>query len=198
MIKLIWKLFGKKLREYYISEENNPIELKELLFAFTTKKKYYRFPAHITLPVSRYGKLQEYLMYMSARLTAENIDLLIDKGIDIIEKGIQNDHGASKVTAILHQLKDRNDKVIPHQLIYNYLAVQFVREDEDPQVFNNQIHMEKVDDLMANSDNRFFFHLPELKKLFDLTTMSETEWEQYVNESVLQQKILKETLEIYS
>lgn len=198
MIKLLWKLFGKQLKAFYLSEQNTPVTLKELSYAFSTEKKYYRFPSSMALPVPRYGKLQEYLMYMSARLTAENIDLLINKGIEVIENGIKNDNGASKVAAILHQLGDRNDKIIPHQLIYNFLAVQYVREDEDPKVFNNEIHMEKVDDLMANSDNSFFFRLPELKKLLNLTTMSETEWKTYVSESESQQAILKSVLKIYS
>lgn len=198
MIKLLWKLFHKQLKEFYLSEQNTPVTLKELSYAFSTSKKYYRFPSNMAMPTSRYGKLQEYLMYMSARLTAENIDLLINKGIEIIEKGIENDNGASKVAAILYQLGDRNDKIIPHQLIYNYLAVLYVREDEDPKIFNNEIHMQKVDDLMANSDNSFFFRLPELRKLFDLTTMSESEWQTYVSGSESQQRILKEVLKIYS
>lgn len=198
MIKLLWKLFGKRLKEFYISEQNTPVTLNELSFAFSTKKKYYRFPSGMALPVSRYGKLQEFLMYMSARLTPDNIDLLINKAIEVIDKGIENDSGASKVAAILYQLKDRKDKIIPHQLVYNYLAVQFVREDEDPKVFNNQIHMEKVDDLMENCDNSFFFRLTELRSLFNLTIMSEQEWLTYVNESKLQQLLVKESLKIYS
>lgn len=198
MYKLLYKLLGDKLKPYFLFEQNTPIQLKELHFAFETYKKYYRFPSNMALPMSRFGKLQEFLMYMSARLTADNIDLLINKAHEIIEKGIENNHGASKVAAILYQLQDRKDKLIPQELIYNYLAVQLVREDEDPKLFNNQIHMEKVDDLMANSDNRFFFHLKELKTLLNLTTISEREWLQYAEQSDLQQEALKKSLEIYS
>lgn len=186
MYKLLWKWFGKGLLEYYRADHAKPVTHASLEYAFTDAKgkKYYRFPTSVSLPIERYGHLMKFITLLSARLTAENMDKILDKMLEIIQQGIGKDKNAAKVAALVYELKDRESWIVPAQLVYDILAVQYVREDERPDMFDNEIHMDKVtafkDDI---SKSEFFFRLPELAKLTGSILMSAEEWENYCRQS---------------
>lgn len=194
----MWKYWEKDLTAYYISSVNKPTTHTDLIYAFTDKKgkKYYTFPEKMALSVDRWGELQKYLTFMSSALTGEELDEMIDVADKALTEGLLQKKNASKIGAILHEIRQRRDMVIHTELVYNYLAVQYIREDELPDRFNNVIQMEKVDQF-KEEDNKFFFALPELKKLQDLFQMSEQEWIKYWKQSQMFQKAGKEAMKIY-
>ncbi len=202
MYKLIWKIFGKGLLSYYLKDQNKPKTHSDLTYAFTDQegKKYYRYPDQMNLPLERFNKLQEFHVWMSARLTPEQLDLLVDKGISIISKGIEQGNNAAKVTAILYQIKEREAMIVPHQLVLNMIAVQLVREDETPQAFDNDIQLEKVKAFMADAElhDTFFLTLPELRRLLNTYNISKGDWMKYSEESQKQEEVIKKSLEMYS
>ena len=201
MYKLLWKYFGKGLLKFYLADQNKPTKLSQLIYAFTdsTGNKYYHFPEHISLPLDRFGKMMEFLTLISSRLTLENLGLLCDKALEIIQDGIGKEKNAAKVAALIYQLKERKDWLVPHQLVYDVLCLQYIREDELPDTFSNEIHMQKVDCFMNEiCHNSFFLQMPELKKLLNSTIMSESEWTEYCRKSMEEDKVVKETLKILS
>lgn len=202
MYKILWRVLRKKLLPYFRAEQNAPVTHKDLSYAFTDYegKRYFRFPDPLNLPLPRHNKQSEYLMWMSARLTSENLTLLVDKGIELIEKGIKQGKNASAVAAILHQIKDRESKIVPHELVLNFLAVHYVREDEAVEEFNNEIQLQKVNAFLEDSKlaNNFFLTLPEWKKFTSITSLSRDDWERYLAESIQENEILQKSLEIYS
>jgi hypothetical protein len=171
-------------------------------FTDTNGKRYYEFTQQQAVPMARFEKLKTYIGYMQLRMTPENVDMLVDKAIQYITEGIGKDKNAARVAALIMELKGRKDLVVPAELIYNYIALLYVREDEYPGSFKTDIHMEKVDQLMKESRSAdpkcFFFHLKEWKRLFDSLTMSPTEWENYIEESTAQGDSLIERARIYS
>lgn len=201
-MRFIYNLLRKRLLPYYLAEQNKPVTHKDLEYAFTDHegKRYFRFPDALNLPLERYNKQAEYLQWMSARLTAENLTLLVDKALELIEKGIKQGKGASAVAAILYQIKSRQEKIIPHEIILNYMAVQYVREDENPVQFNNELHKQKVVAFKKDVEltNTFFLTLPEWRKFIKSTSISKEEWASYLEESLKENKILQESLKIYS
>ncbi len=200
--KYIWKWFKKPLTAYYVSAQNNPMQLADLEYAFTTTNgtRYYRFPNGIQLPMERYAKLQQYMVWISSALDGTELGSLLDLADKAIVKGLEDTKEAARVAAIIGQIRDRNNKIHHIELMYNYLAVQFVREDEAPTVFNNQIQMEKVMEFRedAETQNQFFFLLPEYKKLIDLLNMSEGEWTTYLEVFQAETEKLSASLRILS
>jgi hypothetical protein len=201
-MKLVYRILRKSLLKHFLAEQNKPTTHKDLSYAFTDNegKKYFRFADGLTLPLERFNKLQEFQMWMSARLTGENLQKLIDKALEIIQEGIGKNKGAAKVSAILYQIKERQDKIVPHELVLNIIACQLVREDESPSTFNPAIHRQKVLKFKEDAElnNNFFLRLPELKTLYNLTTISQIDWTQYMEESMQENEIIKEALKIYS
>jgi len=87
--------------------------------------------------------------------------------------------------------------VIHTDLLYNFLAVQWVREDEHPELFDATIHDEKVRQFKnetATGNSYFFFRQPELKRLNELWNFTENEWTQYWNESQQRQQFMQMAL----
>lgn len=197
--KLLWKWFGKQLLKEYLSEQNKPLTLAKLSYAFTdcNGKKYYSFPKDMALPLDRYGQLIKYLSFLSARMTPAQMDKIIDAALELIQQGIGKDKNAAKVAALLYELRDRERLIVPAQLVYDILAVQYVREDELPSEFDNEIHMQKVSAFMADSSKgEFFFLLPELKNLTSLSAISINEWAQYLEEDRKQDEQLNRILKV--
>ena len=199
-LKSIWKKNKDSFLQYYIDESGEKkIEKTNLEYRFhdSNGKIYYGFPESLPLPLERWGKLKDFLFYMNIGYSLDEYNEVID----VAEKNwisyIKTGKNAAKVGYVFQELRNRSRMLIHTELLYNYLAVQLVREDEDVSLFDSVIHNEKVSQFKkecAGGKHYFFFQKPELKKLHELWNFTKEEWNQYWNESEIQQKLLKESL----
>ena len=199
-LKSIWKKNKDSFLQYYIEESGEKkIEKTNLEYRFhdSNGKIYYGFPESLPLPLERWGKLKDFLFYMNIGYSLDEYNEVID----VAEKNwisyIKTGKNAAKVGYVFQELRNRSRMLIHTELLYNYLAVQLVREDEDVSLFDSVIHNEKVSQFKkecAGGKHYFFFQKPELKKLHELWNFTKEEWNQYWNESEIQQKLLKESL----
>lgn len=173
----------------------------ELEYGFTDldKKKYYRIPAQLALPIERYGKLQENLMWQSAGMTATEIKSLLALAETELENLVQGHKGAlSKVGFIIQEMKMRSEVVLHTELLYQFIAILYIREDEDMNHYNESIQQEKVDAfkrIVAEGGAYEFFQLPELSRVNQLLNLSQQEWEELWMNSIREQDRLKRTIE---
>ena len=194
MIKWIGKLFGNNQVVTSI-----PHSKLEPCFTDSNGRRYFKFPEAMSLPIERFGKLQEFMMWMSAGLTSSELDLLLDEADKALTAGLTTGKNASKVGFILTQIRERKNMVIHTELLYNFLAVQVIRDDEPTEYFNNSIHLEKIEQFKretADGKTYDFFLNIGLKKLNDLFNMSEAEWNRFWGESLEAQRILQEAVKI--
>lgn len=159
-------------------------------------KKYYSFPESLALPLERLGKVEEYLQWITSGLTGDTVEMFCDEMDKLLSDGLKTGKNAAKIGLLLSEIRERKNMAIPVELMYNLLAVQIIREDENPEVFNNQIHLEKIIALKELNDQTggFFFGLKELKKLQDLFNMSPEKWSEYWENSITQHRIKLEAL----
>lgn len=198
----LWKLHREDFLKI-LSAERKPLHLTSLSYAFVDSngKKYFRFPKDVTLPGERFGKLNEYVTFISKGLTAEE-DILLDESIErLLEAGIgKSQKNVSAIGAILQERKKRRSLVIHTELLYNLMAVQLIREDESTESFDNDIQMQKVmmfKQMTKEGSTYFFFQKQELNRLSNLSGMSQSEWDQYWEESLIQQKALPQALKLF-
>src|SRR3990167_10370512 len=196
MIKWIGKLFRRKKVITSI-----PHSKLELCFTDSCGCKYYKFPEAMSLPIERFGKLQEFMMWMSASLTPTEFDSLIDEGEKALMTCMTDKKGFSKIGYIFTMMRERREMVIHTELLYNFLAVQVIRQDEQAEHFNNAIHLEKIvqfkEETKDGKTYDFFLRIG-LKKLNDLFNMSEAEWMRFWGESLEAQRVLSEMVKIIS
>jgi len=200
-VKSIWEKHKKEFMQFFIEEANQKrIKNSDLEYRFHDQdgKVYFGYPDSLPLPLERWGKARDFLHWMNNGLSPAEFKEMIS----VAEKNwisyIKTGKNASKVGYIFEELKSRGDMTIHTELLYNYLAVQVVREDEDPIKFNSEIHQQKVEQFKKETqsgNHYFFFQQPELKRLHELWNFSQSEWEKYWTESQIKQRVLKETLQ---
>ena len=158
-----------------------------LLLAFNddSGNGYYKFPSGMEMPVLRIAKLQEFLMWLMRGASREEYLRAIGIAEAALQDGIKNPKSAAKIGFVLQELKNRSEMVIHDELFYNIIAVQLVRHDEDPTKFNNEIHLQKVEDLkeMDKKDDTFFLHIQEFLAVFNLSNVGRVELETLMNVS---------------
>lgn len=195
MIKLFWpkpekyyKHYKEEVKKLVALDQNVPFDIGSMEFTLydLLGKKYYSFPESTAIPMERLAKIEEFKVWMSCGLHAGSIELICEQMEKILSDGIKNGKGTAQIGLLISELRTRKEMSIPIELFYNYLAVQLVREDEKPEVFNNQIHLEKIVALqdMTKETGSFFFGLKELKMLRNWSDMSEDEWDSYWANSI--------------
>jgi hypothetical protein len=123
----------------------------------------------------------------------------------IVNSGLDNEvkKNSSKnigdLGMLIRELKERQKTFIPIEIYYAFLAIQLVREDENPHIFNNSVHNSKIAALMdLNEQNGgFFFGQKESKQLQSWLNMSEAEWNEYWQNSMEYHRIKLKALETY-
>lgn len=159
---------------------------------------YSRFPEQFALPVERYGKLQENLMWQSAGMTATEMLGLLNILEENLERLVNQEKGSLvKCGAIVQQMKMRAEMVVHTELLYHFLAILYIRDDEDPFKYSERIQLEKVSAFKEMSEGKEydFFQVPELRRANQLLSLSETEWNEFWDQSQQEQKNLKEVMD---
>ena len=202
MIRLFYKLFKRQILAIYSTEQSPRLDHAQLEKRLVDSNglQYYGFGNGVALPVERFGKLMEFMGYMAAGISGEELETIIDAGEKQLEEGLKKGKAASKIGFLFQAIKERKDMVLHTELMYNYLAIQLVREDEAPDVYNPARQAQKVDQFKLetkNGNSFFFFQQPELKRLNELLNLSEQEWAIFWEESKVKQEALQNMIEKY-
>ena len=201
--KQIWERHKQEFMQYFISEANGKrIKNTDLEYRFhdSDGKVYFGFTESLPLPLERWGKARDFLHWMNTGVSPDEFTELVNNAEKNWISYIKTGKNASKIGYIFEELKSRAQMTIHTELLYNYLAVQIVREDEDPLTFNAEIHSQKVEQFKketADGNHYFFFQQPELKRLHELWNFSQKDWERYWAESKLKQAVLKKALQTF-
>lgn len=173
----------------------------QLVYAFTHNGvAFYQWPEDISLPYIRMAKIQEYMLQISRAMSHDDANKLLDQADALITAGIQVGKNAVKLARIIYELRERESRLGDISMHYNYLASWYIRQDETPDQWNEQIHREKVE-LFKQSlkeQNSFFFQLKECVELCKLLNISTNQWSRLENESDIHNQVLKKLLELTS
>lgn len=184
------------------SRNRKPVTHAKLVKRYTDIKgqDYYAFPADMGLPLERLGELQRFMQYIGTGVSPKEMRLIMDALAKVMLSDMPDLEKKKRSGAIFHEYDKREEICIHTELYYNYLAVQWIRQDELPEVYDIDIQHEKVTQFKEEvklGGSYFFFQVPEFKKLNDLLRLSESEWNALWRESLTQQAILKEVLDLF-
>lgn len=183
------------LKQVHIESTNIKFDRKQMEFRYTglDGHTYFAFPDALGLPIERFGKMKYFLMWMSSGISPKEFTALLDKASQALSEGIKDPKNAAMIGMCIEEMRGRERLTLHTELLYNFLAVQWVRDDEDPLTYNNQIQLQKVDALKKETESGntyFFFQQKEIKLLSTLFRMSEIEWQKYWKESLSSQEYL--------
>ena len=186
-------LFKRKRKPKQVKQ----LRAKDLQFAFTDTEgvSYYHVNAQLGIGLDHYTKAMEFTMWMSAGMTATELHSLIDVG----EQANENLHAGKKgnlatIGWVFREMRLRANMVIHTELLYNFIACYYIREDEPLSEWIESIHNEKVEAFKKTVKERTayeFFQLPELINLTGISNMSPQEWNEHWNASIREQTNLQ-------
>lgn len=186
---MFYKLFEKGFLKYLHKKNGKAISKESLVFSFPDLdgNSYYKFPKELALPMVRLAKLQEYLQWLSAGVTGTELDKMLDNCETALMDGLKNNKGFAKIGFVLSELRDRKKMIIHDELFYNIIAVQIIRHDELPTVFNNQIQMEKVEAFrrLNETNDSFFLNINEYLIALNWSNITKDELMKVLNDSTI-------------
>ena len=172
---------------------SHPKGFENLEYAFTLDgRRYYRWASDTQMPLSRLKQLEVFLMHKFTGLLQGELNQFAVAIEQNQIKAIENRNNEQafvqymgNISALTHELKHRDNQTIRDQVLYDIVAISYVREDENPLRYANEIHREKVDTfmLLSHKVDPFFFRLPEVKHWLTMFDLSAANWERYLADS---------------
>lgn len=199
-LKQIWKDHREELLKLYAAEvpQGDKVSMEKALVDLDGKV-YYRFTGSSTIiPLERMGKMQDFLTMMSAGLDEKELTALIDVANGELALALAGKKAdVVKIGAVLSQIKERQQMILHDQLLWQFMAVQLIREDEPPSRFIQKIHDEKVEALQSlywEKSDTSLFQNPELKMLNDMLKCSPEDWELLLVNSIRERHRLQKMI----
>lgn len=205
-----------ELKRFFASKQSQPLQLASLekWFLSVDGKQFYKFPKLMSLPIPRLSVLKGFYSWLGAAISEGEMIKVIEsmkEFNDSVTKKIKETTTFGelitlvldervKFSGLIHHLEERQKMVMHDELIINIIAVQAVREDELPDVYNNQIHLEKVSaikELIDTHGAHFFFQQTQLKTPIDFTKYTPAELEVLLHESKVYRQALPEILALF-
>lgn len=169
---------------------------KDLEFAFkdTAGVRYYRINTQLGVGLEHYGKAMEFTMWMAAGLQPTELNSILDVMEQTLEKLIEGKKGnLATLGWAINEIRLRQQMVIHTELLYQYIACHYIREDEPLTEWIERIHNEKVEafkECVKTQTAYDFFQLPELRNLTGISSMSQQDWTKHWNDSIREQEAL--------
>lgn len=177
------------------------LKATDLPYVFTDQqgRRYYGFPATMQFPLDRHARRADTINYMAAGLTGAEIRALTDVAITELENLATGKKGSIvKAAAAMHELRNRDSLAVHHELVYQFIAIHYIREDENPYEVVDHVMDEKIEafkEMVAGGRLMDFFHLPELTNICNTIGLSSEEFQQRWNESIAAMRILNQKLQ---
>jgi len=158
----------------------NGFEGAEVVFTDSNGKRYYKYKDDFDLPVARFGKLQDAITELERRLTRNEVELFLNAMEQSIMTGIRSNSQEgmvkefAKLTVLVDEMEFREEVVLHPEIFFDIAAIAYIREDENPAVFDLDIQLQKIAQFKLDSTGglRDFFYESSLKAylpFFDLS-----------------------------
>jgi hypothetical protein len=200
MIKLFYKLFKKQILAIQYLEQSKKPGLEKLEYKFRDSKgrAYYAYPNDLDLPLKRKGEMERVLLEIEAGISKSELDLIVDSGIAAINR-VKDGRPAPDLGTVLylfHEMKIRKDILIHPELLFEAVAIMYIREDEDPAVVDKEILNEKIEQFKLDSKDGLydFFYRSGINTFMPYLEKSQEEWMEYYSEGKAKAEALKSQL----
>lgn len=196
-MRIFWsnKAFREAARKHvYDSTQKPPTEGFERMtvaFVDSNNRVYYKYADPMDMPMVRKGKYDEYIKWLSRGIDGEELELMIDsidKAVDECINTMDKNgriKNISKVSALTKEMRIRKELIVHEEIYFRIMSVSYVREDENPAVWDITLEAEKVEQFKQDSKGGlydFFMEGPLAGHIAGLN-LSEEELTASMNES---------------
>lgn len=173
-IKIIYWLFEKQILKIYFNKQSKSKGFSDMIKAFVDSNgvQYYTWSDDFEIPINRAKEIEKRLMRLKAGLSDENIALFCETMEVALNKGTKPD--LAMIGFLVKEMKARQDMLLHPDLMFDLIALKYVRSDEKPHEVSEKIMVEKVEQFKKDSGGglySFFYergilnYLPYIQKL---------------------------------
>lgn len=188
--KVLYKLFNKRHKQGQVKYN--------LVKIFTDSGyTYSRFPKEVNFPLERFSMSMALLERLSCGLSGEEMESILTEMENEVALGLSNPKSAARVAAFIHVIRERMNNVIHKEILLNIAATWIVRDDEDPNTINADIHRQKIEafERLCSGGAHDFFTLLGIEPLLPLISISPDEFQVSWEYNVEAQRKLKQMIQ---
>ncbi|MDB5281129.1 MAG: hypothetical protein JWO06_204 [Bacteroidota bacterium] len=179
--------FKKSICNYvYASQSKTYRQYLEFAFADSKGQRYYRFNDLKNMPLAMLEQLNILQLEVESRIKGSDLDEWISNCKKIISSGSKT--SLADIGYMLGALEERRTLLLDPRLLMEIAALLYIREDEDPTIYNRDLHREKF--LQFNYDKKDvlfdFFVSAGLSRYLPSVNFMPAEWEKYLNNQLQQ------------
>jgi len=179
--------FKDAIHDYCFSHQSKSYkDNMEFIFTDSLNRKYFYFPDLKNMPLPLLEKLNELQEQLNSKVPGRDLDSWMQS----VEK-VLNSNSNTKVTDVgywIGVLKDRRSILFDPTILTEIAALLYIREDENPCVYNKELHKEKFEMLWKDSQQGMklydFFQQAGLRGYIPSGNITPVNWEQYLQESM--------------
>ncbi len=153
------KYLQRLINKLAFNNQRHPHDHK-LVEAFVDSNgvKYFKYKDRFNMPVVRLGALQDFLFQLSRKIDKGEMELFIKAMNMLITNAVASLTHADKAVKHLARLQTtlddmelREKEILHPELMFDVVAVNFIREDENPAQYDEVVHAEKVEQFKKDS-----------------------------------------------
>jgi hypothetical protein len=199
MIRILYWLFKTQFLKLYFLDQSKRkgFEVMKKVFVDSNGKSYYTPVNDMDLPIQRTRDLETKLMRLRAGLSDENLDLFFTAMEKALGQGKKPD--VAMIGHLIIEMRKRKELLLHPDLMFDIVALRYIREDEDPSIVDLEIHKQKVTQFIQDSKAGLydFFYQSGLATYIPYLTKLESEWEEYWEESKMKIEAMNRHLKDY-
>jgi len=184
IINLLSKLGYKQAILAWAFENNYKSPRDNMSFGFTDAKgrNYYYFTDPKNMPLVMSEKMDELFNQLNSKMPSHDLD----KWIESFELAINDEKKKFKLSDVgywLGVLKERRAMTLEIGVLTEIAALMYIREDENPTAYNEAIHKEKYDMIVADTKEGArlydFFQSSGLGQYIPTASVARENWMQF-------------------
>lgn len=179
--------FKKAITDYVFSAQSKTYRAYlEFAFADSKGNRYYQFNDLKNMPLALLEQLNILQLEIESRIKGNDLDEWIAACKKIISSGSKT--SVADIGHMLGALEERRTLLMDPRLLMEIAALLYIREDEDPTVYNKDLHREKYLQFEADKKDVLFdfFVSAGLSRYLPSAGFMPTEWDKYLKNQLVQ------------
>lgn len=205
ILKLLYKYFPESFHKLVFEAQYKPKGFEALEFAFVDSegRRYYKYMSDFELSIKRLGAFEMKFKELQMCLSADELTAVID-AMDVAlkakdKRGLMSPD-IGMIGHLINEIRNRKENLVHTDIMLQMAAYLYVREDETPEIVDDDIHTQKVKQFTKDSETglRDFFLTAGLNKYVPYLEQSGYDWDEIFSTQKAKIQGLKEQLENYS
>jgi hypothetical protein len=166
-------------------------------FRSVSGENIYIWPETSPLPLERMAEMMKILELIGCNIDGETFTAYVDEINELAPKAFNDPKSAGRLAALGQTLSMRRTAFPHRDLLLNYCAIWLILENENPFVFDPEIHQQKINMFTADCRQQgsyFFFAMTGLGYISKWLGSSEESFKELLISSEIRKAKLNEML----